>query len=175
MYRDFCLALIVALALCGCPKKDTPPETQAVEVQPPATQPADGNATSPPTDSKHPVVTTAQEFLDALAAGKYNRALSLSIPGEITEQSLKGMHEAFQWDQATFTQVWVGAEQAAVITSFIPARENSVSAAWALNLVVMEDGRWLVRLTDMLSTPQVVDDYVAAFHEVAPNAKSVEP
>jgi hypothetical protein len=175
MYRGFCLALIVALALCGCPKKDTPPETQTVEVQPSPAQPADSNAASPPGDSKHPVVTTAQEFLDALAAGKYNRALSLTMPGEITEQSLKGLHEAFQWDQATFTQVWADTEQAAVIMNSVPAKQASVTVTWALNLVALEDGRWLVRLTDLLQSQQIVDDYLAAFHEVAPNAKSVEP
>ena len=173
MPRGFYLVLIAALALCGCPKKDAPPEAQTAQASPAG--PAESNEPTPPDETKHPVVTAAQEFLYALSAGKYNRALALSIPGEITQQGLDGMHKAFQWDQATFTQAWVGAEQAAVITSFIPARESSVSAAWALNLVVMADGRWLVRLTDMLATPQVVDDYVAAFHEVAPNAKSVEP
>jgi hypothetical protein len=173
MHRGFCLTLIVALALCGCPKKDTPPETQTVEVQP--AQPAESNAPNLLAESKHPVVTTAQEFLSAINAGNYNRALSLTMPGEITEQSLKGMHEAFQWDQATFTQVWVDAEQAAVITNSVPAKEANVAVAWALNLVATQDGRWLVRLTDLLQTQEIVDDYLAAFHEVAPNAKSVEP
>lgn len=174
MYRSLCLALVVAWALCGCSKKEEPPRTPAVEVQP---SPAQPQSTEPntPTESKHPVVTTAREFLNTVASGKYNRALALSIPGEITQQGLMGMHEAFQWDQATFAQIWVGAEQAAVITNAIPATQGDVSTAWALNLVVIEDGRWLVRLVDMLPTPQLVEDYVAAFHEVAPNAKAIDP
>jgi len=175
MHRGLCLAWIVALTLCGCSKKEEPSRTQTVEAQPSPAQPPQSNEPNTSAESKHPVVTTAREFLNTLAAGKYNRTLALSIPGEITLQGLLGMHEAFQWDQATFTQIWVGAEQAAVITSFIPAKQGTVSAAWALNLVVIQDGRWLVRLVDMLSTPQVVEDYVAAFQEVAPGAQSIEP
>lgn len=173
MHRGLCLAWIVALTLCGCPKKDAPPEARTAQAPPAGL--AESNEPTPPAESKHPVVTTAREFVNTLAAGKYNRTLALSIPGEITLQGLLGMHEAFQWDQATFTQIWVGAEQAAVITSFIPAKQGTVFAAWALNLVVIQDGRWLVRLVDMLSTPQVVEDYVAAFQEVAPGAQSIEP
>ena len=175
MYRGFCFALIVALALCGCSKKEEPPQTQTVEVQPSPAQTSQSNEPNASAEAKHPVVATAQEFVNTLAAGKYNRVLALSIPGEITQQGLVGMHNAFQWDQATFTQIWVGAEQAAVITNFIPAKQGTVSAAWALNLVVVQDGRWLVRLVDMLSTPKVVEDYVAAFQEVAPNAQAIEP
>lgn len=175
MHRGFGFTLIVALALCGCSKKEEPPQTQTVEIQPALAQPSPSDEPNVPVESKHPVVTTAQEFVNTVATGKYNRALALSIPGEITQQSLLGMHNAFQWDQATFTQIWVGAEQAAVITNFIPARQGTISAAWALNLVVIQDGRWLIRLVDMLPTPQVVEDYVAAFQEVAPNAQAVEP
>jgi hypothetical protein len=174
MYRGFCLVLIVALALCGCPKKGSPPETQTVEVQPPPEAPADGNALPPPSAPEHPVIATMRQFINAIAAGNYNRALSLTVPGEITEQSLKGMHEPFQWDQATFTQAWADAEQAAVVSS-VPVKQGSATLTLAFNLMAAKDGRWLVRQADWLTTPQDVNDYLAAFHDVAPDAKSIEP
>jgi hypothetical protein len=173
MHRGFCLALIVALALCGCPKKDTPPETQTGEVQPLKT-PADGNAPTPSSTSEHAVITTMRRFINAIAEGNYNRALALTVPGEITQQSLDGMHQALQWDQATFTQAWADAEQAAVVNS-VPTKEGSATLTWAFNLMAVKDGRWLVRLADWLTTQQDVNDYIAAFHDVAPNAKSIEP
>jgi hypothetical protein len=172
MYRGFCLALVVALVLCGCPKKGTPPETQTLEVQPPET-PGEGNTPTPSNPSEHAVIATMRQFIHAIAEGNYNRALSLTVPGEITEQSLKGMHEPFEWDQATFTQVWADAEQAAVVNS-VPIKESSATLTWAFNLMAVKDGRWLVRLADWLRTQQDVDDYLAAFHDVAPDAKSIE-
>jgi hypothetical protein len=84
------------------------------------------------------------------------------------------MHNAFQLDQATFTQVWVGTEQAAVVCS-VPAQQVSATWTFAFNLVAAPNGRWLVRLADQLRTPQEAEDYVAAFQEVAPGAKSIEP
>jgi len=173
MHRGSCLALIVALALCGCPKKDTPPQTQTVEVQPSPAQPPESNEPNAPARAQHPVVTTAREFVNAIAFGKYNRALSLTIPGEITEQGLKGMRESFQWEQATFAQVWADAEQAAVIVP-VPIKQGSTTLIWAFNLVVAADGRWHVRLADLLRTPQEVEDYAAAFREVAPGATAIE-
>lgn len=174
MHRGFCLIWIVALALCGCPKKEEPLETQTIEVQSAPAQPSESNEPNAPTESKHPVVTTAREFANTIAAGKYNRALALSIPGEITQQSLLGMHNAFQWDQATFTQIWVGAEQAAIVCS-VPAQQVSATWTFALNLVAVPDGRWLVRLADQLRTPEEAEDYIAAFQEVAPGAQSIDP
>jgi hypothetical protein len=168
--------LAAGLALCSCAKKETPPPAQTADVQPPPTQPAESNAPVPPAEAEHPVVLAARAFVNAVAAGNYKRALLLSVPGgEITEQGLVGLHTAFQWDQATFTQVWLGAEQASVITNFIPAQQGEATAAWAINLVATEDGHWLVRLTDMLANEQMIEDYVAAFREVAPNAKSITP
>jgi len=175
MHRSLYVVLIVALLLCGCTRKEAPPETETAEVQPPSRPPAESNVPAPPAESEHPIVAVVREFLKAVAAGNYSRALSLSVPGELTQQGLAGMREAFQWDQATFTQAWLGAEQSAVITNFIPARQGTATAAWAFNLVATEDGRWLVRLSDMLPNQQMVEDYLAAFHEVAPNAKSIEP
>jgi hypothetical protein len=97
------------------------------------------------------------------------------MPEEITEQSLRGMHDGpFQWDQATFAQVWVGTEEAAVITNPIPLKENPNALAWAFNLVATDDGHWLVRLTDLMKSPGDAEDYVAAFHTVAPDAKALE-
>ena len=176
MVRGFCLALIVALSLGGCTKKETPRDTGTAEVQPPAAPPVEAESDAPdsPAKSEHAILTTVREFLNAATAGNYSRALSLSVPGEITQQSLMGMRVAFQWDQAKFTQAWLGAAQSAVITNFIPAKQGSVTVAWAFNLVATEDGRWLVRLGDVLSTPQIVEDYVAAFRQVAPDAKPIE-
>ena len=173
MPRGFCWILIAGVVLCGCAKKETSPPAQTSEVQPPPIQPAESPA---PAESEHPVVLAAHTFVKAVAAGNYQRALALSVPGgEITEQGLAGLHQTFQWDQATFTQVWLGAEQASVITNFIPAQQGEATAAWAINLVATEDGHWLVRLTDMLANEQMIEDYVAAFREVAPNAKSITP
>jgi hypothetical protein len=176
MPRGLCWILIVGLALAGCVKKDTSPPAQTSEVQPPPIQPVEANVPAPPAEPEHPVVVAAQAFVKSVAAGNYQRAMALSVPGgEITQQGLTGLHNAFQWDQATFTQVWLGAEQASVITNFIPARQGEATAAWAINLVATEDGHWLVRLTDMLANQQMIEDYVAAFREVAPNAKSLTP
>jgi hypothetical protein len=145
-------------------------------VQPPPIQPAEVNAPAPPAKSEHPVVAAARGFVNAVAAGNYKRALALSVPdGEITQQGLVGLHTAFQWDQATFAQVWLGAEQASVITNSVPARQGEATTTWAINLVATEDGHWLVRLTDMLANQQMIEDYVAAFCEVAPNAKTITP
>ena len=175
MPRGFCWVLIAGLALCGCAKKDASPPAQTSEVQPPA-QPAQSGAPAAPAEVEHPVVLTARAFVKAVAAGNYQRALSLSVPGgEITEQGLTGLHMAFQWDQATFTQVWLGTEQASVITNPVPAQQGEATATWAINLVATEDGHWLVRLTDMLASQQMIEDYVAAFREVAPNAKALTP
>jgi hypothetical protein len=170
MSRGLCWILVGALSLCGCPKKNTPPETAAV--QPPA-PPAESNAPTPPANAEHPILVTTRKFVNAVAAGNYQQALSVCLPGEITEQGLKGLHAAFQWDQATFAQAWLGVQQSAVITSFVPAKGSPVSAAWAINLIVTEDGRWLIRLVDMLSSTQMVENYVAALREVAPDAKSI--
>ncbi len=176
MPRGLCGIVIAGLALCGCAKRDTSPPAQTSEVQPPTTRPAEANAPTPPAASEHPVVLAARAFVKAVAAGNYQRAMALSVPGgEITEQGLVGLHAAFQWDQATFTQVWLGAEQASAITNFIPATQGEATATWAINLVATEDGHWLVRLTDMLANQQMIEDYVAAFREVAPNAKSITP
>ena len=169
----YSVVLTVSLSLCGCTKKDAPPEAAAVAVQPPPTQPAESNTPTPPAQPEHPVIATAREFLKNIDAGNYSRALSLAIPGEITQQSLDGMHQAFQWDQATFAQVWVGTEQAGAITNPVPAKQGSVTMIWAFNLVATDDGHWLVRLTDLLRTPEEVEDYVAALREVAPDAKSI--
>ena len=174
MRRSLCLVGMVALLLCGCARKDIPHETDTAEAQPLPDQPAESNEPAPPAQSEHPVVAVAREFFHALAAGNYHRALALSVPGEFTEQGLAGIRAAFQLDQVTFTQAWLGAEQSAVITNFIPARHGTATAAWAINLVATEDGRWLVRLNDILPTQQYVEDYLAAFHEVAPNAASLE-
>jgi hypothetical protein len=174
MVRGLCLILIAVLFICGCPRKDTPRAAQTPEAQPPAVEPAEGNEPAPP-KAEHPLLAATRAFLNALEAGNYRRALSLSVPGELTEQGLTGMHEAFQWNKATFTQAWLGAEQSAVITNFVPARQGSLTAAWAINLVAAENGRWLVRLIDVMPTQQMIDAYLAAFHEVAPDAKSIEP
>ncbi len=176
MPRGLCWVLIAGLALCGCAKRDISPPAQTSEVQPPATQPVRSEAPAPPAESEHPVVLAARAFVKAVAAGNYQRALALSVPGgEITEQGLVGLHAAFQWDQAIFTQIWLGAEQASAITNFIPATQGQAAAAWAINLVATENGHWLVRLTDMLASRQLIEDYVAAFREVAPNAKTITP
>jgi hypothetical protein len=45
---------------------------------------------------------------------------------------------------------------------------------WAFNLVVTEDGQWLVRLADMLPTPEIVENYMTVFRAVAPGAKAIE-
>ncbi len=175
MGRGLCSILIAVLFVGGCSKKDTPRAAQAPDAQPSAVVPAESNAPALAAKDEHPLLATTRAFLNALEAGNYRRALSLSVPDELTEQGLKGMHNAFQWSQATFTQAWLGTEQSAVITSFIPAREGSVTAAWAINLVAAEDGRWLVRLTDVMPTQQMIDAYLAAFHEVAPDAKAIVP
>jgi hypothetical protein len=177
MGRGLCSIVIAGLLVCGCAKKDkdAPRAAQAHEVQPSAAEPARSDAPVPAAKDEHPLLVATRAFLNALDTGNYRWALSLSVPGEFTEQGLIGMHNAFQWSQATFTQAWLGAEQSAVITSFVPAREGSVSAAWAINLVATEDGRWLVRLTDVMPTQQMIEAYLSAFHEVAPDAKSIEP
>ncbi len=175
MGRGLCSILTTVLFVSGCPRKDAPHAAPTPEAQPPALQPAESNAPALATRDEHPLLATTRAFLHALEAGNYRRALSLSVPGELTEQGLVGMHNAFQWSQATFTQAWLGTEQSAVITSFVPARQGSLTAAWAINLVAAEDGRWLVRLADVMPTQQMIDAYLAAFHEVAPDAKSLAP
>jgi len=175
MVRGLGLILMVAFVGCGCAKKDTPPPTQAVKTPPAPAAPAESNTPAPPLKTEHPIVATTRQFVNAIVAGNYQRALSLTVPGEFTQQSLAGMREAFQWDQATFAQAWLGTEQSAVVTNFVPAKQGPITVAWGFNLVAAEDGRWLVRLADVLSTQQMVTDYLAAFREVAPEAKSVEP
>jgi hypothetical protein len=176
MHRGLCVVLSAAAFLCGCGRKDAPAEPNTATVQTPRTSepPVESNAPDSPATSEHPIVTVTREFLQAVTTGNYSRALARSVPGEVTQQGLMGLREAFQWDQAVFTQVWAGAEQAAVITSFIPARQGTATVAWAFNLVATEDGHWLVRLYDPLPNQQIVEDYLAALHEVAPDAKAVD-
>jgi hypothetical protein len=165
--------MMAALSLCGCAKKDAGRQAQMAQAPPEETNapvtPAE------PVKAEHPIVATTRQFFAALAKGNYNRALALSVPGELTEQQLKGMNAAFQWDQATFAQAWLGAEQSAVITAPVPNKQGSGSVAWAINLVAAQDGRWLVRLADWLANQEMLEGYLAAFHEVAPEAKSIEP
>jgi hypothetical protein len=173
MVRGLSLVLIVALLACGCTKKDSASQAQAVEAQPAPAAPAESNTPILPATSEPPVLLMLHQFLYAVAAGDYSRALSLTIPGDINQQTLDGMHQAFQWDQATFTQAWADAEQAAVVCS-VPIKQVSATWTFAFNLVAVADGRWLVRLADQLKSPQEVEDYLAAFREVAPGAKSIE-
>jgi len=175
MPRGFCLMAVVALVLCGCVKKDTPREAATVETPPPSAPPAESNTPAPPPKIEHAVIVAVRTFIQAMAAGDYDRALSLSVSEELTQQGLASMGGALQWDQATFAQAWVGAEQSAVITNPVAAKQGSVALTWAFNLVAAEDGHWLVRLMDVLPRPQDVNDYLAAFREVAPDAKSIEP
>jgi len=173
MCRGLSLILVVALFLCGCAKKDTGREPETAQAPP-------GESNTPVTPAEtvkaeHPMVATTRQFFAALARGNYSRALALSVPGEFSEQQLMGMSAAFQWDQATFAQAWLGTEQSAVITAPVPNKQGSASVTWAINLVACEDGRWLVRLADWLPNQEKLEGYLAAFHEVAPDAKSIEP
>ena len=170
MYRGLCWLVAAAVLMGGCARKDGPYEVQTAEATPSADQPTEDDSPVAPVKSEHPIVAVTREFFTASAAGNFSRALALSVPGDITGQGLAGMRAAFSLEQATFAQAWVGAEQAAVITDFLPAQHGSARAAWAINLIVTEDGRWLVRLSDILFNEQMVEDYLAAFHEVAPNA-----
>jgi hypothetical protein len=180
MGRGLSLVLVVALPLCGCARKDTGRRAETAQAPPsesnvPVT-PAESNVPAEPARAEHPVVATTRQFCAALAQGNYRRALALSVPGELTEQQLKGMNAAFQWDQATFAQAWLGTEQSAIITAPVPNKQGSSgSVTWAINLVATQDGRWLVRLADWLANPEMLEGYLAAFHEVAPEAKSIEP
>ena len=171
MCRVWCGTLIAALCLCGCSKKDQPTQTSAAEAQTPS---AEANTPAVPARPEHPAVAALHQFLKYIVASDYSRALSLTIAGEFTQQSLDGMHQAFQWDKATFAQVWVGAEQAAVIATVPINKENAGTFTWAFNLVTENDGRWWVRLADPLKSPQEAEDYLAAFREVAPGAKAIE-
>ncbi|MCL5278664.1 MAG: hypothetical protein M1376_02000 [Planctomycetes bacterium] len=176
MGRGLSLVLVISLSLCGCAKKDAGRTTETAQAPPDApVAPAESNVPVEPAKPEHPIVATTRQFFTALAKGNYSRALALSVPGEFTEQQLKGMNAAFQWDQATFAQAWLGTEQSAVITAPVPNKQGSGSVAWAINLVPAQDGRWLVRLADWLPNQAMLEGYLAAFHEVAPDAKSVEP
>jgi hypothetical protein len=175
MGRGLCSILIAVLLAGGCSRKDTPRAAQTPEAQPSAVQPAESNAPAETVKAEHPIVATTRQFFTALARGNYGRALALSVPGEFTEQQLKGMNATFQWDQATFAQAWLGAEQSAVITAPVPNKQGSASVTWAVNLVASQDSRWLVRLADWLPNQEMLEGYLAAFHEVAPDAKSIEP
>jgi hypothetical protein len=176
MGRGLSLVLVVALFLCGCARKDSGRTTETAQPPPDApVTPAESNVPAEPAKPEHPIVATTRQFFNALAEGNYHRALALSAPDEFTEQQLMGMSAAFQWDQATFAQAWLGAEQSAIITAPVPNRQGSGSVTWAINLVAAEDGRWLVRLADWLANQEMLEGYLAAFHEVAPDAKSIEP
>ncbi len=181
MRRGLALVLVVVLFLCGCAKKDTGRQTETVQAPPGESNtpvvPAEPVklALSEANGAEHPIVAATRQFFTALAKGNYSRALALSVPDEFTEQQLMGMNATFQWDQATFAQAWVGTEQAAVITAPVPNKQGSAAVTWAINLVACEDGRWLVRLADWLPNQERLEGYLAAFHEVAPDAKSVEP
>jgi len=173
MGRGLSFVLVVVLSLCGCAKKDAGRPMETVQAPP-----SESNTPVTPAETakaEHPILATTRQFFAALAKGNYTRALALSVPGEFGEQQLMGMKAAFQWDQATFAQAWLGAEQAAVITAPVPSKQGSASVAWAINLVAYEDGRWLVRLADWLPNQERLEGYLAAFHEVAPGAKSLEP
>ncbi len=173
MGRGLSLLLVIALSLCSCARKDAGRATETAQAPS-----GESNAPATPAEpvkAEHPIVATTRQFFAALAKGNYNRALALSVPDEFTEQQLKGMNAAFQWDQATFAQAWLGTEQSAVITAPVPNKQGSGSVAWAINLVAAQDGRWLVRLADWLANQEMLEGYLAAFHEVAPDAKAIEP
>jgi hypothetical protein len=127
-----------------------------------------------PTEVKDPVAV-ARQFLDAVAAGEYDRAVALCVPDKFAAQGFAQMNLAFQMDKAAIAQVWAGSKQAAVVTDLIPTKQGAVAGAlWGLKLVSAEEGRWRIREMDFLPDPQAVDKYLAMFREAEPDAKSIQ-
>jgi len=188
MHREICLVLVTALLLCGCVRRSVPPKAPPAKEQKAPAKPAQSSvpkvperAVAPkppvpalsPTEARDPVAV-ARRFLDAVAAGEYDRAVALCVPDKFTAQGFAQMNLAFQMDKAAIAQVWAGSQQAAVVTDLVPTKQGAVAAAlWGLKLVRAEEGCWRIRDVDVLPDLQAVEQYLALFCEAEPDAKSI--
>lgn len=190
MCRRACLMLTVVLLVCGCSRKDagpepqgqgtrqTPPEDVEVEAVRPAGVAEDTQTQETTTEADetgHPVVTVTRRFIDAVAAGRYDRALALcAADSKFTTQGLTGMNVAFQLDQAAIGQAWLGTVQSIVITTPIPTKQGNITGFWGFILAATEDGGWAIREGAFLPNEQEAKSYFDRFLDVEPEARSIE-
>jgi hypothetical protein len=187
MCRSVCLILIVALLLCGCSRKDagSGPQGQEMPQGPPgrmetevAQTPEDAQVQETATEADetgHPIVAVTRRFIGAVAAGRYDRALTLCVVGsKFTKQGLAGMNLAFQFDQASIGQAWLGTRQSIVITTSIPTKQGNVTGFWGFILVATEGGGWAIREGDFLPNEQAANTYFDRFLDAEPKAASLE-
>ena len=126
--------------------------------------------TSAPTE--HEVVSTVYEFLRAIDGGDYDRAIGLGTPNEFKREGLVKANEVFELEKAEVIDAYVGNKNAAVLTNSITIQTGTQTVQFGFSLIKNGDG-WLIRDLDQLLNNEGVQQWLAGFRSVEPNAKRV--
>jgi hypothetical protein len=139
--------------------------------EPPFEAPASQPNTSPNaslTQPEHETVSIVRQFLQAIYAGEYDRALGLAALGAFDKEGLARINIALDLSQVEIAQVLVGREQAAVLTEPLAAPRGPMQIGFSLK---KNGNMWLIRDIDPLPDQAHVDDWLAGFKAVEPNAQ----
>jgi len=113
----------------------------------------------------------SKAFLTALAAGDDEKAIAQTVPDTITRREvLSGFREYYRVSQASVTEVYVGPNDAAVLTSFFVPIGDAPRAAMGIGLT-RHDGKWLIRDIDALPDKEAISGYVEGFLKAFPKAQ----
>jgi hypothetical protein len=120
--------------------------------------------------NQHPAETT-KNFLAAVAAGEFDRALALTVPKHYSREVLEEMKNLLRLDQAKVTETHSGRQWAAVITDEIAPRVEGQmrTGCWAVSLV-KQGTKWLIEDLDFLPNDKAFAKYLAKFHEKEPHS-----
>jgi len=120
-------------------------------------------------------VQTARDFLQAVAAGDYDRALGLSERDKIRASGLGALRTRADLLKAQIAVVWATEENACAVTSFFTteAREGRRSQA-ALGIGLERQGdRWLVADIDALPDTEKAAAFLRDFRKHFPDARQL--
>ena len=153
----------------GAPASDdtSPPGPEGSA--PAGSKPVRPKETTPP--AEHTAVSNVRSFLSALAAGEYDRAQSLTVPGKLKPEGLTRLNEQLRLNQAHISKALVGKEKAAVLTDVIEPKESkqAKSGQWGFSLGKVGD-RWLIGDIDFFPNERAIEKWLAAYRKVEPAA-----
>jgi len=122
--------------------------------------------------AQHEVVSTVQEFLMAIDAGDYDRAIELCTPNVLRRDGLIKINEIFNFNNVEIAEAYVGNKNSAVLTNSIHGATAEATVQFGFSLV-KSGNRWLIRDVDMLPNDKEVQDWFVGFKDVEPTAKRV--
>ena len=157
---------VLLMSLIGCSKtEDKKQQTSA-----PTEHEDKKQLTSAPTE--HEVISIVREFLKATVGGDYDRAIGLGTPNEFKREGLVKCSEVFELEKAEVIDAYVGNKNAAVLTNSITVQTRTQTVQFGFSLIKNGDG-WLIRDLDQLPNNEAVQQWLAGFQSVEPNAKRV--